>query len=152
MIRIATIEDTDCLVEFRIKLLMKVSKNVENYDWSKYSEKLKYYYIDGFANGKVVAFLAEEGGKIVAVSIMCFYNIVPLLFNLEGEIALLSDMYTIPEYRNKGLGIELLKNIMEYIRELGYVKVVLNATDSGRKLYERYGFKDITGEMSYKFM
>lgn len=152
MIRIATIDDIDCLVKFRIRLLKEVNKNVENYNWNKYFEKLKYYYIDALACEKVIAFLAEENGKIVAACCMCFYNIVPMLFNLEGEIALLTDMYTIPEYRNKGLGIELLKNIMEYTKKQGYTKVVLNATDSGRKLYERYGFKDIIGEMSYKFI
>lgn len=67
-------------------------------------------------------------------------------------MALLSDMYTIPEYRNKGLGMKLLNCIMEYAKTLGYQKVVLNATDSGRRLYKRFGFKDIDGEMSYKFI
>ena len=152
MIRIATIDIIDCLVKFRIQLLKEVNKNIENYNWNKYFEKLKYYYLDAFVNGKVVAFLAEESGKIVAVSIMCFYNIVPLLSNLEGTIAFLSDMYTIPEYRNRGIGIKLLKSIMEYTKKLGYAKVVLNATDAGRKFYKKYGFKDIEGEMSYKYM
>lgn len=61
-------------------------------------------------------------------------------------------MYTIPECRNKGLGNKLLSNIMEHAKSLGYTKVTLNATDAGRRLYEKYGFKDVTGEMSYKFI
>lgn len=152
MIRMATTNDIDCLVKLRIKLLNEAKKNIENYDWDKYTQALKCYYNDGLLNGEVVAFLAEESGNTVAVSIMCFYNICPSLFNLDGKIALITDMYTIPEYRNKGLGNKLLSNIMEYAKNLKYTKVTLNSTESGRRLYEKYGFKDVTGEMSYKFI
>lgn len=82
---------------------------------------------------------------------MYFYNITPLLYNLDGKVALLTDMYTIPDYRNKGYGMKLLNSIMEFAKSLDYLKVTLNATTSGRKLYEKYGFKDVNGEMAYKF-
>ena len=115
MIRIVTIDDIDSLVKLRIKLLNEVNNNIENYDWDKYSEVLKTFYYDSLSNGKVIAFLIEKNGTIVAISMMCFYNITPLLYNLDGKIALITDMYTIPEYRNKGFGLNLLKNVMERI-------------------------------------
>lgn len=152
MIRIATINDIDSLVEMRIRLLNEAKKNIEGYDWDKYSRALKGYYNEGLLSGKVVAFLSEKNGIAVAISIMCFYNICPSLFNLDGKIALITDMYTVPEYRNKGLAYKLLNNIMEHAKKMGYTKVTLNATESGRRLYEKYGFKDVTGEMSYKFI
>lgn len=152
MIRMATINDVDNLVKLRVKLLNEAKKDIENYNWDKYSQTLKSYYNEGLLSGKFIAFLAEKNGNIVAISIMCFYNICPSLFNLEGKRALITDMYTVQEYRNKGIGNKLLNNIMEYAKKLGYTKVTLNATDSGRKLYEKYGFKDVTGEMSYKFI
>ena len=151
MIRMVRIEDIDSLVKLRIELLNEANKNIENYDWGKYSKALKTFYYESVSNGKAIAFLVEENGSIVATSMICFYNITPLLHNLEGKMALLTDMYTIPEYRNKGFGMALLNNIMEYSKKSGYLKVILNATDSGRKLYEKYGFKAVDGEMSYKF-
>jgi GNAT superfamily N-acetyltransferase len=152
MIRLATINDINSLVELRIKLLSEANINIINYDWSRYSEVLRTFYHDGISSGRVIAYVAEENKNIIATSIMCFYNITPLLYNLDGKMALLSDMYTTPEYRSKGLGTSLLNSIMEHTRELGYKKIILNATESGRKLYEKYGFKDINGEMSYKFV
>lgn len=152
MIRIATIDDIDSLVKLRIKLLNETCNNIRNYDWDRYSQALKTFYYDSISNKKVIAFLAEESGNVIGISIICFYNIVPLLHNLDGKMALLTDMYTVPEYRNKGIGTKLLNDIMEYVKKSGYVKVTLNATESGRKLYEKYGFKDINGEMSYKFV
>jgi len=82
-------------------------------------------YNYGLLSGKVVAFLAEENESTVSIGIMCFYNICPSLFNLDGKVALITDMYTVPEYRNKGLGNKLLNNIMEYSKTLGYTKVTL---------------------------
>lgn len=150
MIRMATINDIASLVKFRINLLKEVKKNNEDYDWGNYSKTLECYYNDSLSIGEVVAFLAEENENVVAISIMCFYKICPSLYNLDGKIALITDMYTAPEYRNKGLGDKLLTDIMEYAKHLGYTKVTLNATDPGRRLYEKYGFKDVTGEMCYK--
>ncbi|MBU3183634.1 GNAT family N-acetyltransferase [Clostridium estertheticum] len=82
---------------------------------------------------------------------ICLYNITPSLYNLDGKMALLTDMYTTLQYRNKGYGISLLNDIMEYVKNRGYGKVVLNATESGRRLYEKYGFKDVNGKMYFKF-
>lgn len=152
MIRLATINDINSLVEFRIKLLSEANINIFNYDWNKYSQVLRTFYHNGISSGRVIAYIAEENKNIIATSIMCFYNITPLLYNLDGKMALLSDMYTTPEYRSKGLGTSLLNSIMEHTRKLGYKKIILNATESGRKLYEKYGFRDINGEMSYKFV
>lgn len=151
MVRAAVISDIDSLINLRIRLLNEANRNIESYDWDKYSQILREFLYDGLSSGKAVAFIAEEDGKAVAMSLMCFYNIIPLLYNLNGRIALLTDMYTIPEHRNKGLGTVLLDKIMEYAKSIGCAKVVLNATDSGKNLYEKFGFKDVAGEMSYKF-
>lgn len=151
MVRAAAISDIDSLIELRIRLLNETNKNIESYDWYKYSQALKDFLYNGLLNGKAVAFLAEEEGKVVAMSLMCFYTIVPLLYNISGRMALLTDMYTVPEYRNKGMGTVLLNKIMERAKGAGCTKVILNATDSGRKLYEKFGFKDVSGEMQYKF-
>ena len=151
MIRLATINDIDSLVELRIKLLNETNTNIINYDWNKYSQVLRNFYYNGISDGSVIAYIAEQNEDIISVSIMCFYNITPLLDNLDGKMALLSDMYTIPEYRSNGFGTSLLNCIIEHAKQLGYKKIILNATDSGRKLYEKYGFKDISGEIVYKF-
>lgn len=152
MIRMANIDDVNSIVKMKISLFKEFKKEIEDYDWDKYSQALKCYYNEGLLNEKVVAFLAEDKGNTIAISIIYFYDICPTLNNLDGKLAMITDMYTVPEYRNKGIGYNLLNNIMEHTKKLGYKKVTLHATDSGRILYEKYGFKDRTGEMSYKFI
>lgn len=44
----------------------------------------------------------------------------------------------------------MLKEIMNYAESINVKKVTLNATEQGRYVYEKYGFTDISGEMSVK--
>jgi GNAT superfamily N-acetyltransferase len=150
MIKMATIEDLENLSKLRIALLNEARNYDVNYDWSGYSKTLNEYYSRALVNGNAVAFLAYEGDKAIAMITICFYNIVPSISNLEGKMAVIADMYTLYEYRNQGIGKSLLDEIMKYSKSNGYMRVTLNATDRGRKLYEKYGFMDIMGEMAYK--
>jgi len=129
----STINDIDNLVELRTKLLNDVHDNTENYNWRKYSRILKTYYNDVLLDRTAIAFLSEKNGNIVAMSMMCFCNVVPSLFNLEGKLAFITDMYTLLEYRNKGLGMDLLNNIMEYAKTLGYKLANVEMLDENNK-------------------
>jgi len=59
------------------------------------------------------------------------------------------NMLTFPGYRNQGIGAELLKRIVEEAKQLGYKKITLNASEMGRPLYEKYGFKDVDNAMDF---
>ena len=82
----ATIDDIDSLVKLRIKLLKEANNNIKNYDWDQYSEVLKKFYYDSLPNGKIIAFLAVINGNVVAISIICLYNITPSLYNSDGKM------------------------------------------------------------------
>ena len=58
-------------------------------------------------------------------------------------------MYTVPEYRGRGVGAGLLERLIEEARSLGCGRVALNTSKAGRKLYERYGFEDVPNEMDF---
>lgn len=59
------------------------------------------------------------------------------------------NIFTFPDYRKQGIGTELLKRTVEEAKNRGYIKITLNATDMGRPLYEKYGFKDSHGDMVF---
>ena len=50
-------------------------------------------------------------------------------------------MYVKPEYRNKGLAASLSKSCIEWFKEKNIVMVRLLASESGRPIYEKLGFK-----------
>ena len=59
------------------------------------------------------------------------------------------NMYTFPNYRNRGIGAELFKRIVDEAKQLGYKKITLNASDMGRPLYEKFGFKNVNNGMDF---
>jgi len=74
----------------------------------------------------------------------------PNYSNQSGKVAYIMNMYTLPEYRRQGVAAELLKRTIEGAKACGYSKITLHATDMGRPLYEKFGFRDVQGDMVLK--
>ena len=106
----------------------------------------KIYFETAVADNTFVAWLAVDGDKIVATSGLIFY-VVPPAFNFNGKIAYIMNMFTFPEYRKQGIGTELFNRIVNEAKIRSYKIIKLHATDMGKPLYEKYGFKDGHGEM-----
>ena len=61
------------------------------------------------------------------------------------------NMYTRPEYRRKGIAAKTLDLLVQDAKSRGITAISLEATDMGRKLYEKYGFLDMKSEMELPF-
>ncbi|MGG0288901.1 GNAT family N-acetyltransferase [Peribacillus butanolivorans] len=63
-----------------------------------------------------------------------------------GEAYILN-MYTIPEYRGKGLAKRMLKKCIDESRNSGVKRVWLHASKDGKHLYKKMGFTTKDSEM-----
>jgi GNAT superfamily N-acetyltransferase len=79
-----------------------------------------------------------------------FWRHLPGPAALDGRKAVIANMYTLPEYRKRGIATELMRlQIGE--AETRDVKVInLSATADGRKVYEKLGFINDENEMRLK--
>ena len=59
----------------------------------------------------------------------------------------MANMYTLPEFRKRGIASKILDYLVKeaFQREIEYIS--LEATSSGRTVYEKYGFISLTSEM-----
>lgn len=147
----AEIADIPAIIELHKKLLYKSAKMNTDEFWHEFEMSCEEYYTAGMKLDKFTAYIAIEDKVPIGFAAMSYYEICPTANNLSGNNAILTDLYVIPEYRCQGIGYKLLTEIMEQAKIDGYRKVTLNATELGKPLYEKYGFSDISGEMSYKF-
>ncbi len=145
--RKASISDVDELVRLRIEFL-KEAQNIESeiYD-SCLEESLRLYFNNTISNNTFIAWLALDDNKIVATSGLCFYNLPPSYKNFTGNVAYIMNIYTQSDYRNKGIATYLFEKMIEEAKNLGYRKLCLHATEKGRSLYLKYGFKNTDNEM-----
>lgn len=108
------------------------------------------YYNRHMADGTFVSWLAMDGEKIVGTSGMSFVEKPPYFSCPNGKIALLSSMFTDPNYRRMGIAKELLSRVVNEAREYGCGTVQITASDMGVLLYTNFGFVKNNNFMQYK--
>ena len=89
-------------------------------------------------------FVLEEDGKILGGG-----GVAPLEGG-DADICELKKMYFLPEGRGKGLGQKVLTECLKAAKQIGFKYCYLetfNTMDSAMKLYEKNGFKKISGPL-----
>jgi len=85
--------------------------------------------------------VCEEDGKVRGCVAASFYRLFPGLKNPSGEQAVIHNLVVEEGYRGRGLGTALVDAILEECRARGAMRISLYATEMGRPVYERFGFK-----------
>jgi GNAT superfamily N-acetyltransferase len=105
-------------------------------------EHLSYYFKESMQNETLIVWLAEDEQKqIISTSALVIVQKVPQTWNLSGKESYIFNMYTLPSWRRKGIGSALLEKLLEESKARGIKHIDLHATDLGRAVYEKYGFK-----------
>ena len=147
--RKANINDVNILSKLRSDLLMEAKDVNSETERSKVEIAIKQYFETALANDSFVAWLALDGDNIIATSGLSFSVVPPSFKCLDGKVAYIMNMFTLPNYRKQGIAMELLKKIVDEAKNRGYARITLHTTEMGRTLYEKYGFKDSHGYMIF---
>lgn len=144
--RKATINDLDDLVRLRIEFLKEVQKiETRQYSEEELSTALREYLSKSIINDEFVAWLAISESEIIATSGLCFFQITPGFTLIDGKIAYILNIYTLPNWRGKGIGKQIFDHILQEAIGRGYKRISLHASDDGRPIYEKFGFR-LTGD------
>lgn len=146
--RKATLDDILELVNARIEFTNEISE-ITNEDVILLGETNNKYFTESIANGSYASFIGLSDGRIVGTSGITFYTVPPNKKCPNGKIAYISNMFTRKEYRGMGIASTLFASIVQEAKDLGYEKIILNATEMGRPLYEKFGFTATQGDMEY---
>lgn len=135
-IRKAKKSDVLTLVKLRKDQLVDEGLKQEN----NIDKELYAYFDTGLENGTFIAWIAEDSGKIIATSGICFYQLPPTYKNPSGQIAYITNMYTKPAYRRQGIADKLLMRVINEATAQGCNIARLHASAQARSLYEKHGF------------
>lgn len=89
------------------------------------------------------SFIAEVDNAIVG-SVGCqeFAGLYPIPFQPHyRKDGYIWGVYVEPDFRQQGIGGVLTQLCVDYLQEIGCTRAVLNASPSGRPVYERLGFQ-----------
>lgn len=138
-------EDVEFFIQMRIHQLKEEGAE-ETIELEPY---LVEFYEKHLEDGTFVSWLAVADGKIIATSGISFVEKPPYYSNPTGKIGLLSSMYTLKEYRRRGIANVLLEKVVEEARSSGCGTVQITASDMGVLLYSDFGFQKNGNFMQY---
>jgi len=100
------------------------------------------YIADARATLSYQAFVAEAAGQIVgSAGGQRFAGLYPINFTSAfRRDGYLWGVYVEPEFRRQGIGKRLIEQALAHLRSLGCTRAVLNASPSGKPVYEQLGF------------
>ena len=98
---------------------------------------------------KYVGVITEDRGRPVASAGLLILDWPPHPFDPRGEKrGYILNVFVEPEYRHRGLARSLVERCMEEARVRNIRVMALHASDAGRPIYEKLGFRS-SNEMIY---
>lgn len=136
--RMADASDIDMLMNVRLSMLRIVNDLPVDYI---FDDKLVTNSRRYFLEGDQTTVVAVDDGRCVACASMSYIEIMPTFSHTSGKRAHLMNVYTEKDYRRRGIAKHLVNMLIGDARAHGATEISLDATESGRPLYESVGFK-----------
>lgn len=136
--RVTDANDIDMLMDVRLSMLRIVNDLPVDYI---FDDKLVTNSRRYFLEGDQTTVVAVDDGRCVACASMSYIEIMPTFSHTSGKRAHLMNVYTEKDYRRRGIARQLVNMLIEDARAHGATEISLDATESGRPLYESMGFK-----------
>jgi len=132
-VRNATRDDIEALVSLRIQLLEATDPSFDG--------ALRAWLRTHLADGSFRAWIADDAGTVVAASGLTVLDRPPYPGNATGLDGYVTNMYTLPAYRRRGLARQLLEVLIAHARQVGIKRLFLESSREGQQLYEEFGFQ-----------
>ncbi len=137
--RMAIEKDINSLAEMR--WIHSYDEN-SNFNISKeeFLKECSVFLKNAMEMGNWVYWIAEDNGDIIANIYIQRIKKVPKPHKLHAEIGYITNVHTKEEYRNKGVGTKLLKEVVEWSKTSGIELLFLWPSKKSVPFYEREGF------------
>ncbi len=144
-VRPAGVADIPALVAMRRAMFVSIG-HTEEAVLAAMVEASAAYFHQALPAGEFRGWVAEAGGQIVGCGGLVVHRIPPTTYNLDGRVGYIMNMYTLPEWRRRGVARAIMAAMLSWLQAQGVSVATLHATPQGRPLYEQFGFAP-TNEM-----
>jgi len=137
----AWIEDVDALVEYRIRFAIEISgeqtpKNVE-----MLRAQMTNYFSKALIDNSCISIIAKWKDQVAGIGSVHLRNMPGNFKNPSGKWGYIMNMYTVPEFRRKGICSEILNRLIKEGEKFGVTAFELHASKEGEPVYKKCGFE-----------
>lgn len=148
-IRLAEEKDIQQLIGMRWDFTIEHDESKKNAPRLDFEKECRIFLEKAIADEQWFIWGAEEQGKIVSHIYIELINKVPRPGRITRPFAFMTNVYTVPEYRNKGIGSKLLNFVNDWIEENNYEFVIVWPSDDSVEFYKRNGYEQCSEPMTY---
>jgi GNAT superfamily N-acetyltransferase len=138
--RAATLDDLAALAGLRYEMQIEEAHDAARMTRAAYVAAYGATMREEFARGRALAWLAEADGQAVAAVTLLWWVVPPSVEYPVRRRGQVSNVYTRPAYRRRGISRHLMELLLAAARELGVQRLVLWASAMGQPLYTGLGF------------
>lgn len=113
---------------------------VNNLPESGISDEIMRISEEYFGSDAHTTVLAYCDGRLAGCASICWITVMPTFSHPTGKRAHIMNVYTRSEFRRMGAARKMMEFLLAEARRRGVTYVSLDATESGRPLYEALGF------------
>ena len=137
LIREISPADVEIIARMRVQMLDEVTD--EPLPWQLEGSVRRFVW-KHMQDRTCLGVVAEDEGKVIADAVIYLFETMPDEVNVRGLTAMLYNVYTLPEYRGRGIMAQMLPEVIRLAREAGAVELKMTAEKKAIPLYERMGF------------
>lgn len=141
-IRLATRPDINALVEMRRDFTFEDPEVNEAPSRVGFEADCADFLEDAISSGRWHIWVAELDGRIVSHVFVALIDKVPRPVRENSKIAYLTNVYTRPEYRGRGISAQLIERAQQAAREARVELMIVWPSEESVELYKRAGFAD----------
>lgn len=137
---IASIADVSKLVDNRILFALELAGNQNEEAIMALRKQMTNYFSKATADNSCISFIARCDGVVAGIGSVHLREMPGNFKNPSGKWGYIMNMYTVPQYRRKGICKTILNLLVEEGKKHGVTAFELHATKDGEKVYIQEGF------------
>jgi GNAT superfamily N-acetyltransferase len=136
----ATANDISTLVEYRIRFAIELKGERPPEVVDNLRKQLANYFSQATTNEGCISFIAKNGNDVVGIGSVHIHQMPGNFKNPSGKWGYIMNMYTVPEFRKRGISSRILEELIEAGKKAGVTAFELHSTKTGEPVYLKNGF------------
>lgn len=140
-IRLANKTDIEQLIKMRWDFTLEDYPDMgTEVDYSSFEKECRGFLETAMESGKWFVWVAENNGKIVSHIYIELIQKVPRPGRVTHPFAYMTNVYTVHEYRGKGIGSKLISRVNAWVEEENFEFIIVWPSDTSIEFYGRNGY------------
>lgn len=140
--RLAINDDIDQLIRMRWDFTNEYNTNkIEEDQYEGFYLECKSFLTEAISSNKWFVWVADSDGQILSHIYIQLIDKVPRPGRKTNQFTYMTNVYTLPDFRGKEIGSQLLKEIEGWSRRNKYEFIIVWPSDWSIEFYERNGYK-----------